>query len=901
MTFVPTDTTTLAAVSVFVMEPRIDADTGEPSFPWDWSRWRREQRLIANGDLVELPGNLGSANLQLLRRTRMDEGDTTTTTKPDFVVEGAWLCVARRVDSSGLPDIDEIEWWGFIDKIDGEQVAGTIETFGSVTALEVGHLLDAIQTSGWYRGDKDSAYTDPIQSPPTANLGTADGEVIGNAKKLVTAPCLQYAFARIADDCGTAASKLWTRWRLLKHMLGVDQTSRPAMLPAAFPLIVPRCADGSPEDSDNEQDPVGSGKIATYLNKTDSPEVWDLRCLTWKGALDLVIPRSRGFGWVIYIGVTSWTLNIYTLSDVATYTVPAATAVNVDLSAFGVASVLPSKCASDLYDEVVVEGSPIVWIATFSFGDGNLESGWSADQQLNYEEAMPLDRSLPEHGDVFNLFRFKPDASNSDSRVGIPAAVNGVSNVPMCARVDWDGSALSLSGGVSVGPYMPTARFLATIPWPAGLKVDGTDTRTAKAIAFPVYLPPMAFAYDAAESDGTRWLPLNRLLETDQGFQKGIDQQPEVTPDARTFAMRVKYTPPHYFGLGLFDDSAETGGIPAALDYTKLVLTAAVEADQRVLITKTRPGVTIVRRRLRVTDDKLNLWLARVGAVLGVKDVAGVATPQLVAQTNFADAKKVGTDAVALRNDYPTAERWARELAAFAFRKRTAGTIILAAPDNAPGWASIGTMIGTLTEVPASTGVTAVTSAWNTVVEQVVKNFGPTPRLAVYTNLPAQPARGGFLAASPSGGGAQSLGLGGTPAMAISRLQTDVVAVQSRLQNMPVVPARTQPVATRLARIIGGNLLNGVQQIAYVADPLTITALYDPDVDTSYIDGIGNIWLFDEAGQPNRRALLRQNNPTYLDPLPINETIEVVGPFPETVASGPDAGAIMMMYRPKRT
>jgi hypothetical protein len=113
------------------------------------------------------------------------------------------------------------------------------------------------------------------------------------------------------------------------------------------------------------------------------------------------------------------------------------------------------------------------------------------------------------------------------------------------------------------------------------------------------------------------------------------------------------------------------------------------------------------------------------------------------------------------------------------------------------------------------------------------------------------------------------------------------------------VPSRwPQPVFTQILRIIGGNLLNGVQQIAYVPDASLspIPSLYKADVDTSFIDGIGNAWLYDDRGRPEKRVLVRHNCAAYTDPVPIDRTFLAGPTVTLSVTGGPDNGKQMTFY-----
>lgn len=95
-------------------------------------------------------------------------------------------------------------------------------------------------------------------------------------------------------------------------------------------------------------------------------------------------------------------------------------------------------------------------------------------------------------------------------------------------------------------------------------------------------------------------------------------------------------------------------------------------------------------------------------------------------------------------------------------------------------------------------------------------------------------------------------------------------------------------------RIIGGQTISGVPMIQYAADPFTPPSAYDPDVDVTYVAGIGNAWLFDYLGTPLVRVLLRHNYAGFTDPLGYGETY-MVGSQPVNLTTA--GGAVIQAYQ----
>lgn len=59
-------------------------------------------------------------------------------------------------------------------------------------------------------------------------------------------------------------------------------------------------------------------------------------------------------------------------------------------------------------------------------------------------------------------------------------------------------------------------------------------------------------------------------------------------------------------------------------------------------------------------------------------------------------------------------------------------------------------------------------------------------------------------------------------------------------------------------QIIGGNTVSGIDCIKY-ASTVTPGAVYDPDVDAVYPDGLGHAWLYVNGIIQSRRVLVRHN------------------------------------------
>ncbi len=99
-------------------------------------------------------------------------------------------------------------------------------------------------------------------------------------------------------------------------------------------------------------------------------------------------------------------------------------------------------------------------------------------------------------------------------------------------------------------------------------------------------------------------------------------------------------------------------------------------------------------------------------------------------------------------------------------------------------------------------------------------------------------------------------------------------------------------------QIIGGNSLgsSGQAGIGYQAS-LTLSALYNPDVDVVYPTGLGNAWLWVDGQRQTTRVLVVHDASNYQTPLLAGVRRRVLNTTVLTVASGADAGSTMVAYR----
>jgi hypothetical protein len=801
---------------VWIMAPTV-AGAGHV-FPWSWSSWALQPRLVPLDDELA-SGDGGSASFAMLRQRRAEEADATDPLDghvhtPATIVPGSWVALtgsAPTMDDPDSPgttilDPDKVLWWGFIERVQPTTLEADTDAVGTVHARQVGALLDAIQLHGFaQKKHHPSNYPEALNTPPTANLAGNGSKVIGNAKNATDndgAPF--YLFSRTMEDCSTLADNLWTRWRLLRHVLRFT-------LPPLLPQMEAECDDNS-----QAPDPTGD-TIAGYLNRTTTPEVMDVRTPTARGVLDLLVPRSHGLGWTIRIGRTKWKLRISTLADSAAYGLPAAVVSNIDLADLNLAEAPEWTDGGEVLDEVVVEGAPVLVGVTAGNEDGNLDKAWTASQQDAYEASDPRERGRPQYADVFTLYRLLP--VNGDLRRRTIPGENGGVDKPMVPRLSWVSGTLGVTD-TSAAPYLPAATLARMIPWEEGRATyAGDDLRSVAMKATPTWRKPQAFVLD-----DNGWQQFTDVYNTDL---------PSLQIDAedRAAGLRLTASPAHLLALDrIVSGSFDSGGQPEIIDWKDIKVTVGIWSDQRVRVSILRAGVSSgnVRRRLVVREERLQCWLMLGGTIVGLKLTDGEMVPDRIEADTFT------------RNDWPTAQAYAERLAAWGFRSRRALTLTLAQPGALPAWARINATIGTVMDDAANLG------ASNTAVVSIRRQWAEG-RVAITTEIPERPEIVGVT--SPSGGGGVSVNLGGTVPGSLLDTRNRVAAMAADLQRVPIHLPRGAPASSRMIlRIVDGNTVEsgtGILGIKYSSSKIsTVSSLYDPEVAATLPDGLGRAELW---------------------------------------------------------
>ncbi len=247
-----------------------------------------------------------------------------------------------------------------------------------------------------------------------------------------------------------------------------------------------------------------------------------------------------------------------------------------------------------------------------------------------------------------------------------------------------------------------------------------------------------------------------------------------------------------------------------------------------------------IRRRLIISVPHLKCWLVTNGTIIGIGQDGN---PDSVVVPGVNIAADTSNSCLIMRNDFPKAEKVARLTAAWAFEQRKSLNLSFAMSDSVPGYATIGTLIRNVVDTK--------TTVCNTLVEEIRYHWNiGSPSISIVTTVPPPPQfRGASGGPSPTSGGAVSVSLGGTVPQAVASLQEKVADIQKDAQKVAIIaPTGGSGSSSHAYALIidVGNLLSDATThgIKFTGSISTVPSLYDPNVTSTFIDGIGRATLY---------------------------------------------------------
>lgn len=372
-----------------------------------------------------------------------------------------------------------------------------------------------------------------------------------------------------------------------------------------------------------------------YSSLSQIKSVVDLRRRTLYDALNILIHPRYGFTWQIKPAEDD-----SLLIEVATTLGTAVSGGDIDIPANASQKELTFDNSADLkrvvqvdqhaklYDHVVIRGDYIKSMATFSFEDGNLETGWTEDQEDDYKdpggdttEEKDANRKLDKHNRVYQRYRVPRDW---DGNGGDGQGKSTWDAVPSLDPDYLYGLDTTKGGGADV--FVANKRFLRHLP----LREPDDDLEGAE----PEFRKMIAFVKDPATDT---WYQADRLpADLDAG-------QLQVRPVDTEFAVEVKGTLPHLMGEEHFDSAEDDSDTPEVFDYEDLVITGAFESDVRLQATASNTGVSAGEGKTLYLDDRnAQCWYVTPETVERVED--GELKPFRYSDNGF--------DSYLIRNDY---------------------------------------------------------------------------------------------------------------------------------------------------------------------------------------------------------------------------------------------------------
>jgi hypothetical protein len=122
----------------------------------------------------------------------------------------------------------------------------------------------------------------------------------------------------------------------------------------------------------------------------------------------------------------------------------------------------------------------------------------------------------------------------------------------------------------------------------------------------------------------------------------------------------------------------------------------------------------------------------------------------------------------------------------------------------------------------------------------------------------------------------------------LKALRDEIERLRRRLEQRPVLITASTPVAFNTVLIDGGNELETTQNgVVYEATVASVPSAYDPNVTSSFIDGIGRGTLFiNGVAQTGYVLVVNSDNGTFRNAVIEDDVLYAGGPIPIPVDGG---------------
>jgi len=321
--------------------------------------------------------------------------------------------------------------------------------------------------------------------------------------------------------------------------------------------------------------------------------------------LDAVAARQRGHAWRVGVNNDNTVLVeiCSAFADAVTVgaTTLAASATIIDLERSNYDRVTLTTDESVRYSEVVVRGSPILLVGTFSFDDATLDEAWTAAQETAYEAATEQNRKDEKYQSVFTAYRIPP--------ASLPGG-------PVCND----------DGTLAAGPAKILAHGKQLLPQiPLRLTADDAD-------APDDFRSPLV-VIDNDPGGSTTYEPIDKLATTD-------NRRPNMTvvPLDGEPGIRVIVHPNYMLGRNHYTDGASFEWPEAsAVDYDTIYATVAWYSDEVLAVTADIGDG--VGGTLTIDVPEAQCWYRLADTMVGV--AGGSRTEEAAAATLRTDAAQL--------------------------------------------------------------------------------------------------------------------------------------------------------------------------------------------------------------------------------------------------------------------
>ncbi len=275
----------------------------------------------------------------------------------------------------------------------------------------------------------------------------------------------------------------------------------------------------------------------------------------------------------------------------------------------GLAGIEITKSLDNRYDEIVVEGEPILACGTVSVASGTLAKGWTDAEQTAYNNATAEARRNDTHAKVYTTFHL-PATDPNDLFISAPGFKQGPPAIDSNGNVDFTLTPYTFFQGKTLARQLPLVN----------------ESATFNSASPQEFWKPLVWI---KTPEGDYW-PVDKLKEYDEDYP---NLSVWMLDDRLGF--RVNPNPQHFLGEGHFTGDAEKD---AVLNYNDLVATVALPLDAHLRVRVPIHETVDFPRRLTIKIPGAHLWVLVPWTVYRLSD------GELAGHTD-------GTDGRVLRND----------------------------------------------------------------------------------------------------------------------------------------------------------------------------------------------------------------------------------------------------------